>query len=180
MTMTQQPEPSDTPTIDAATFRSVLGHFPTSVTVVTAIDAAGNPVGLTIGSFVSVSLDPPLVGFLPQTDSDTWRAIEASGHFVVNDLSCTQGDLCWSFAKRGNEDERFTGVPWTPAPSGAPIIGGAMAWIDCSIEAVHEMGDHYFVLGRVDALETVEPATEAEGDPLIFFKGKLGRFVPVG
>lgn len=176
--MTEQNDPAPA-AIDPKIFRNVLGHFPTSVTVVTAIDERGQPVGLTIGSFVSVSLDPPLVGFLPQTNSDTWRAIEASGRFVVNDLNCLQGDLCWTFAKSGNEDERFTGVSWTPAPSGAPIIDGAMAWIDCSIEAVHEMGDHYFVLGRVEALDSVEPATDADGDPLIFFKGKLGRFVPV-
>ncbi|MEX2626681.1 MAG: flavin reductase family protein [Ilumatobacteraceae bacterium] len=169
------------PPFDPKTFRNVLGHFPTSVTVVTAIDPTGGrnqPVGLTIGSFTSVSLDPPLVGFLPQTDSDTWKAIEASGSFVVNDLNCTQGEVCWKFAKSGNEDERFEGIEWRPAPSGAPILERAVAWIDCTIEGVYEMGDHYFVLGRVNALDADEPATDDEGYPLIFFKGTLGRFVP--
>lgn len=165
---------------DSKTFRNVLGHFPTSVTVVTAIDpATERPVGFTIGSFTSVSLDPPLVGFLPTKDSETWAAIEPSGRFVVNDLNCTQGDICWRFATSGNEDERFDGLAWRPAPSGAPILDSAVAWIDCSVEEVFDMGDHYFVLGRVEALAADEPATDDEGYPLIFFKGTLGRFVPV-
>jgi 3-hydroxy-9,10-secoandrosta-1,3,5(10)-triene-9,17-dione monooxygenase reductase component len=161
-------------------FRTVLGHFPTGVTVVTAIDPSDGdpiPVGLTIGSFTSVSLEPPLVGFLPQTDSDTWKAIERSGRFVVNELNCEQGELCWRFAKSGNEQERFDGVGWRPAPSGAPILDQAVAWIDCEIEGVHEMGDHYFVLGRVtdlgaDPVESGEPPL-----PLLFYRGALGRFL---
>ena len=182
MSESPAPDASAVPSVDPKQFRNVLGHFPTSVTIVTAIDTTGDtdqPVGLTIGSFTSVSLDPPLVGFLPGMDSDTWKAIEASGSFVVNDLNCMQGDICWKFAKSGNEDERFHGVGWRPAPSGAPILDKAVAWIDCSVEAVYEMGDHYFVLGRVGALDSVEPATADDGDPLIFFKGQLGRFVPV-
>ena len=181
MSESPAPDASAVPSVDPKQFRNVLGHFPTSVTIVTAIDTTGGtdqPVGLTIGSFTSVSLDPPLVGFLPGKDSDTWRAIEASGRFVVNDLNCMQGDICWRFAKSGNEDERFHGVGWRPAPSGAPILDKAVAWIDCTVEAVYEMGDHYFVLGRVTALDADPPETDDEGFPLIFFKGTLGRFVP--
>jgi 3-hydroxy-9,10-secoandrosta-1,3,5(10)-triene-9,17-dione monooxygenase reductase component len=97
----------------------------------------------------------------------------------VNDLNCTQGDICWRFAKSGNEDERFDGVGWRPAARAVrPILDKAVAWIDCSVEEVYEMGDHYFVLGRVNALDADEPATDDEGYPLIFFKGMLGRFVP--
>ncbi len=169
------------PTFDSKRFRTVLGHFPTSVTVVTAIDRTDGrdqPVGLTIGSFVSVSLDPPLVGFLPQTDSDTWKAIEKTGSFTVNELNCHQGEICWRFARSGNEDERFDGVAWRPSPSGSPILDQAVAWIDCTVEGVHEMGDHYFVLGRVVDLD----ADPSEGDdaplPLLFYKGTLGRFHP--
>jgi 3-hydroxy-9,10-secoandrosta-1,3,5(10)-triene-9,17-dione monooxygenase reductase component len=167
---------------DAKQFRNVLGHFPTGVTIVTAIDTVDGreqPVGLTIGSFTSVSLDPPLVGFLPQTDSDTWKAIQRSGHFVVNELNCTQSEICWRFAKSGNEDERFHGVGWQPAPSGAPILDKAVAWVDCSIENVYEMGDHYFVLGRVNALDAAAASELPDEEfPLIFFKGTLGRFIP--
>lgn len=160
---------------DAKAFRTVLGHFPTGVTIVSAI-RDDEPVGFTIGSFTSVSLDPPLVGFLPMKDSDTWVSIEQSGAFCVNILSRDQTDLCWRFAKNGNEAERFDGVTWHPAPTGSPIIDRAVAWIDCEIEQIYEMGDHYFVLGRVGALEA---DADHDGDgpwPLLFFKGTLGGF----
>jgi flavin reductase (DIM6/NTAB) family NADH-FMN oxidoreductase RutF len=173
---------SDTPTpaaFDAKQFRTVLGHFPTGVTIVSGMHD-GEPVGFTIGSFTSVSLDPPLVGFLPMKDSVTWEAMERSGSFCVNVLSRHQADLCWRFAKTGNEDERYDGVAWHPAPTGSPIIDRAVAWIDCTVEQVHEMGDHYFVLGRVVALEA-DADHDGEGPfPLLFFKGTLGGFASEG
>lgn len=170
---------STAPAFDAKNFRNVLGHFPTGVTIVTGMHD-DTPVGFTIGSFTSVSLDPPLVGFLPMHDSDTWAAMSASGAFCVNVLSRQQADLCWKFAKSDNESERFDEVDWTPAPSGSPIISRAVAWIDCTVEQVYEMGDHFFVLGRVGALEA-----DADGDghgphPLLFFRGTLGGFATEG
>jgi 3-hydroxy-9,10-secoandrosta-1,3,5(10)-triene-9,17-dione monooxygenase reductase component len=165
----------DTPGFDAKQFRTVLGHFPTGVTIVTGLHG-DEPVGFTIGSFTSVSLDPPLVGFLPMTDSDTWAAMAPAGRFCVNVLSRAQSDLCWKFAKTGNEAERFDDVAWRPGVTGAPIIERAVAWIDCEVEHVYEMGDHYFVLGRVAALDA---DADHDGDgphPLLFFKGTLGGF----
>ncbi|MFM2181941.1 MAG: hypothetical protein RJB61_235 [Actinomycetota bacterium] len=158
---------------DSATFRQVLGHFPTGVTVVTAAGAEG-PVGFTIGSFTSVSLDPPLVGFLPMTDSGRWKAIEAAGSFCVNVLGADQADLCWQFAKSSIEHP-FEGVGWTPSPgTGSPLLDGVIAWIDCTIEAVVDAGDHKFVMGRVQALDHA-PA-DADPNALLFFRGKVGRF----
>ena len=154
---------------DSARFRTVLGHFPTGVTVITAAGPDG-PVGFTIGSFVSVSLDPPLVGFLPQKSSQTWPPLEQAGSFCVNVLSADQGELCWRFAKE--RDDKFAGVDWQPAPtSKAPVLDGALAWIDCTIESVSDAGDHIFVLGRVHGLDA------GEGEPQLFFRGKLGTFV---
>lgn len=154
--------------IDSARFRKVLGHFPTGVTVITAAGPDG-PVGFTIGSFVSVSLDPPLVGFLPQRTSATWAPMEASGGFCVNLLTAEQGELCWRFAKES--ENKFVDVDWSPAPhSGAPQLAGALAWIDCSIESVSEAGDHLWVMGLVHHLEA------DDGAPQLFFKGKLGTF----
>jgi 3-hydroxy-9,10-secoandrosta-1,3,5(10)-triene-9,17-dione monooxygenase reductase component len=168
------------PTIDSKQFRTVLGHFPTGVTIVTGIENGGAPGGFTIGSFTSVSLDPPLVGFLPMTTSATWEAIAPSGSFCVNVLARAQADLCWKFAKSGNEDTRFDGVTWTPASTGSPILEGVAAWIDCTVEQVYEMGDHYFVLGRVVALDA---DADHDGDgphPLVFYRGAIGGFANEG
>ena len=156
---------------DSARFRAVLGHFPTGVTVVTA-RSEDEPVGLTIGSFTSVSLDPPLVGFLPGRASVSWPLIERAGRFCVNVLAADQGDHCWTFAKDAVGDDRFVGLSWRSSPFGSPILDGVVAWIDCTVHQVIEAGDHYFVLGLVHELE-IERVDMA---PLLFFQGKLGRF----
>ena len=160
--------------IDPSLYRQVLGHFPTGVTVVTATSADGTPIGFTIGSFTSVSLHPPLVGFLPMTDSARWKAIEATGSFCVNVLGHEQAELCWQFAKT-SITEPFEGVEWQKSPiTGSPILEGAIAWIDCTIEGVIDAGDHQFVMGRVVELEHAHP--DLEPVPLLFYKGKVGRF----
>ena len=84
---------------DSKEFRTVLGHFPTGVVIISGLDKSGKPQGLTIGSFSSISLDPPLVGFFPGLNSTSWPAIAESGAFCVNVLAATQGELCWRFAK---------------------------------------------------------------------------------
>ncbi len=161
--------------IDPAQFRQVLGHFPTGVTVITACTSEGTGVGLTIGSFTSVSLDPPLVGFLPMVNSDRWPDIRDAGAFCVNILSATQGELCWRFARKSVTNP-FDGVDWQrSAATGSPVLAGAIAWIDCSIADVVEAGDHYFVIGRVLQLDHV--AAESKPNPLLFFRGKLGEFI---
>ena len=154
---------------DSATFRKVLGHFPTGVTVVTGLPD-GIPVGFTIGSFTSVSLDPPLVGFLPTKASATWVEVARSGAFCVNVLAADQGPLCWSFAKEG--EDKFAGLEWRPSALGSPILGGVIAWIDCTIDQVVDAGDHYFVMGLVHDLAVERNDTA----PMLFFQGKLGRF----
>ena len=164
---------------DSKEFRTVLGHFPTGVTIVSGVDG-GTPVGFTIGSFTSVSLDPPLVGFLPMKESPTWSAIERSGSFCVNVLSRDQADLCWKFAKSDNEADRYDGVTWHTAPTGSPIIDRAVAWIDCDVEQVYEMGDHYFVLGRVTALDADADHDGLPPQPLVFYRGTIGGFAAEG
>ena len=167
------------PPIDPQDFRNVLGHFPTGVTIVSGIHD-DEPVGFTIGSFTSVSLDPPMVGFLPQTNSATWEAMAKRGAFCVNVRSRDQADLCWQFAKSDNESERYADVAWHRAPTGSPIIDRAVAWIDCEVEEVYEMGDHFFVLGRVVALEADADHDGNGPFPLLFFKGTLGGFESEG
>jgi len=165
---------------DAGHFRTVLGHFPTGVTVITGMAPGDRPHGFTIGSFTSVSLDPPLVGFLPQLDSETWALMSDAGRFCVNVLIDKQRDLRWKFAKTGTEATRFDGVEWHPAPSGAPVLERAVAWIDCTIEEIYEMGDHYFVLGRVTALDADADHDGLPPQPLVFYRGTIGGFASEG
>jgi len=156
---------------DSAEFRRVLGHYPTGVTVVTGVEN-GSPVGLAIGSFGSVSLDPPLVMFCPGKSSNSWPVIEASGSFCVNVLADDQAALSSLFA--GRDPDKFAGVAWSTRATGSPVIDGCLAWIDCTIETVHEGGDHWIVLGRVADLGVSRPET----GPLIFFKGGYGAVAP--
>jgi flavin reductase (DIM6/NTAB) family NADH-FMN oxidoreductase RutF len=153
---------------DSARYRQVLGHFPTGVTVITAA-GDGGPVGLAVGSFSSVSLDPPLVAFFPDKASSSWPKIEATGSFCVNILGEDQEEVCRRFASKG--EDKFAGLGWEPATSGSPLLQGVLAWIDCDIESVTEAGDHYCVLGRVLHLDI-----EREHGPLVFFRGGYGRF----
>lgn len=153
---------------DSSRFRHVLGHFATGVAVITA-DVPSGPVGMAVSSFTSVSLEPPLVAFLPDKSSTSWPKIRGAGVFCVNILSAGQEELCAQFARKGIN--KFAGVPWRPAPSGAPILEGGMAWIDCELTQTFESGDHFIAIGRVLQLEAAE-----YGVPLVFFQGGYGHF----
>jgi 3-hydroxy-9,10-secoandrosta-1,3,5(10)-triene-9,17-dione monooxygenase reductase component len=160
--------------IDPADYRRVLGHFPTGVTIV-ATDHGDSTVGLAIGSFFSVSLDPPLIGFCVGNHSTSWPTIEAAGHFVVNVLSHDQTELSGIFA--GKSEDKFAGVEWNPGPGhGSPRIAGCLAHIDCSVESVVPAGDHFIAIGRVHALDVSDTAP----GPLLFYKGGYGRFERLG
>jgi flavin reductase (DIM6/NTAB) family NADH-FMN oxidoreductase RutF len=156
------------PQIDPDRFRQVLGHLPTGVTVVTAHDPLG-PVAMSANSVTSVSLRPPLILFCPAKSSSTWPRIRDSGRFCVNVFAAHHREISQRFSRRGID--RFAGVAWHSRPSG-PALDDAVAWIECTIDAVHEAGDHLIVVGAVDALET----REGETQPLVFFRGRYGSF----
>ncbi|MEU8680698.1 flavin reductase family protein [Streptomyces sp. NPDC048611] len=158
--------------MDPMEFRSVLGHFASGVTVITAPGEPG-PAGFACQSFASLSLDPPLVTFMVARTSTTWPRIARAGVFCVNVLGAGQGDLCRGFAVSGGD--KFAGVRHEPAPvTGAPRLADVPAWIDCTIQAVHTGGDHLIVVGRVEALGT-DPAAAGSG-PLLFHRGAFGHF----
>ncbi|KQW47382.1 flavin reductase [Nocardioides sp. Root1257] len=158
---------------EPAHFRQVLGQYPTGVVVVTALDAEGRPLGMTVGSFTSVSLDPPLVAFLPDQSSSSWRALRESGdRFCVNVLGAHQEDVCRAIAVR--KTDKFDGIGWRTSPQGNPIIDGAVAYIDCTTEQIHGAGDHHIVVGRVQHLDLV-----GAEEPLLFFRGGYGSFAPL-
>lgn len=163
---------SDTP-FDSATFRRVLGHYPTGVCIVTAVEEGGAPAGMAVGSFTSVSLDPPLVAFFPDKRSTSWPRIQKAGKFCVNVLASDQQEVCRRFSASGGD--KFAGITHRVSTNGSPILDGVVAWIDCDFHAIHEAGDHYIVLGRVIELEVQNP-----NPPLLFFQGSYGEFSLLG
>jgi 3-hydroxy-9,10-secoandrosta-1,3,5(10)-triene-9,17-dione monooxygenase reductase component len=157
------------PAFDSATFRHVLGHYPTGVCVVTAVDPDGSPVGMVVGSFTSVSLAPPLVAFFPDKGSSSWPRIEQASRFCVNVLASDQQEVCTRFAAKG--PDKFAGIAHKMSTNGSPVLDDVVAWIDCNLHAVHEAGDHFIAVGEV-----VELATLREAQPMLFFQGKYGEF----
>jgi flavin reductase (DIM6/NTAB) family NADH-FMN oxidoreductase RutF/DNA-binding IclR family transcriptional regulator len=163
----------EAPVIDPGRFRQVLGQYPTGVVIVTAVDAGGSPLGMTVGSFSSVSLDPPLVAFMPDKKSSSWKALRESGlRFYVNVLGAKQDDICRLIATR--KQDKFVGIDWRPSPSGLPVIKGAVAWLECDTTQVIGAGDHEIVLGRVTGLDL-----GSHSFPLLFFRGGYGSFTPL-
>ena len=153
--------------VDHGHFRRTMGHVPTGVAVVTAVHD-GLPAGLTVGSFTSVSLDPPLVAFTVIREARSWPSIAAAGAFCVNVLAADQVALCRLFSSR--ETAKFRDLRWRPAGSGAPILEDVLAWVDCETERAVEAGDHHLVIGRVRELDVVRSAP-----PLLFYRGGYGR-----
>jgi len=151
-------------------FRQVLGHFCTGVTVITAAGDAG-PAGFACQAFAALSLEPPLVLFCPSRSSLTWPVIARAGQFCANLLADEQRELARVFGTSGRD--KFAGVPWSPSPSGAPVLDGALTWVECAVQTVHEAGDHYLVIGRVTALGECRA-----GRPLLFYRGRYAATDP--
>lgn len=159
--------PVDDPEAVAAArrFRDVLGRFATGVTVVTSM-SGGEPVGMTCQSFSSVSLSPPLVLFCPAKTSRAWPQMQKSGKFCVNLLAQDQADVSNMMASKGVD--KFAAVGWRPSEAtGSPILEGVLGYVDCTVHAVYQAGDHHIVIGRVQELDTT-----GAPDPLLFFRGK--------
>ena len=151
------------PVIDQALFRQVMGHFPTGVVVV----ASPGPAGTAIGSFQSLSLDPPLVLFSITKTSSSWPKIRETGVFCVSVLAEDQEHVSRAFAQSGAD--KFAGLGYKPMASGSPRIDDCIAWIDCDITDVFDGGDHDIVVGTIRDM-----AVEREVKPLLFFRGGYG------
>ncbi|WP_409239822.1 flavin reductase family protein [Streptomyces sp. PA5.6] len=156
----------------APDFRTVLGRCPTGVVLVTAPARRFGtaPLGMVVGTFTAVSLDPPLVGFLPARTSTTWPLIRATGRFCANVLSAGQRGVCEAFAAKS---PRRWEIPYDWSPSGCPRLTGAVAWIDCALHGQWEAGDHWFVTGSVRQMGTGDPVP-----PLVFLGGHYGTYAP--
>ncbi|WP_138469590.1 flavin reductase family protein [Poseidonocella sp. HB161398] len=157
------PEPEN-----ARLLRDAFGRFATGVAIVTVAGPEG-PVAITVNSFSSVSLDPPLVLWSPDRRSRRFPHFEAAEHFAVHILEAGQGELCWKVVK---DAYALSGLGLLPNSHGVPVIPHVLARFDCRREAVYEGGDHAIILGRVEQAELRET-----GDALAFFRGQVGRFL---
>ncbi|HYC05487.1 MAG TPA: flavin reductase family protein [Azospirillaceae bacterium] len=152
-------------TIDAREFRHTLGRFATGIAVATTLDGEGNPVGVTVNSVTSVSLDPPLVLFCLDRNANTLPLFQSGRGFALNILTEEQRDFSHRFS-RGHATDRWDGVPRAAWETGSPILEGCLANLDCELYGSHEGGDHVIIVGKV-----VKLAFAAEGRPLLYWCG---------
>lgn len=152
---------------DPRTLRNAFGTFATGVTVVTMLDDAGNPTGVTVNSFSSLSLDPALCLFSLGKEQVSCRWMEAGCHFIVNVLAEGQDDIAWGFAKP--REDKFDGVPSSPGSvADVPYIEGALSRFECRLWAKHDGGDHDLIIGEVLHVDA------DEGRPMLFYRGAMG------
>lgn len=147
--------------------RDAFGCFASGVTVVTLRDCAGAPTGITVNSFSSLSLDPPLLMFSVGCRQVSCRWFEAGEHFNVNVLGSDQEMLAWQFARP--LEDKFAGVAWHESASGMPVLNGALASFACRKWQMLDGGDHRIVIGRV------EDFSAREGEALLFYRGGMRR-----
>lgn len=147
---------------DSRQLRQVLGAFPTGVTVVTTLDSAGKPYGVTANSFSSVSLDPPLILWSQSMTSSSHPAFRDAERFVVNIMADDQVHVANQFAKSG--DDKFCGIPVRPGLGGVPVIDGSAAHLECVKVAAYPGGDHIVFIGRVEHIERAPRDSLAFGD----------------
>lgn len=155
---------------DPRAFRDVMGHYPTGVAVVTGRADDGDLLAMVVGTFSSVSLDPPLVSFMPMKTSRTFARMRECETLCINIVGGEQQAEMLSIARRW--ENKLDGVDWYPSPSGNPVLENSIAWIDTSIADVVEAGDHWITLCRVIDMEVTNPVS-----PLLFFQGGYGSFV---
>ena len=154
--------------LDSLELRRALGRFATGITIVTAREPGGAPVGLTCNSFGSLSLDPPLVQWSIAKTSRNYAALAA--YFAVHVLDSSQDELCRRFAAKNRD--RFASLEVEEGLAGLPLLRRHHARFECQTYARHEAGDHMLIIGRVLRL------CEQDGDPLLFYRGALSRIAP--
>ena len=153
---------------DQRTLRDALGSFATGVTVVTCVDDEGQPFGLTVNSFTSVSLEPPLLLVCIAKRARCAAAMAAASHFAVNVLQTGQQPASIRFSTR--DEDRFGATPWSTGETGAPLLMDSLAVFECERHAVHDGGDHDMLIGRL-----LRASFDRNMDPLLYFRGKYRR-----
>ena len=154
-----------TRTVALRALRDAFGVFPTGVAVVTTCDADGAPIGVTVNSFVSLSLAPPLVAWSLNRTSPSLAAFERSGNFAINVLSAEQIHLSRRFGSR--TPDKFRGLQFDRGAGGAPLLAGSAAHFECRVTAVYPGGDHVLFIGNVERF-----AHDSACVPLMFHAGR--------
>jgi flavin reductase (DIM6/NTAB) family NADH-FMN oxidoreductase RutF len=160
---------SDSSPIDPREFRNALGAYATGVTIITAAGSDGKPYGLTCNSFASVSLNPPLVLWSLVRYSSSLNVFQNATHFAVNVLGASQQALANKFAK--SSDEKFVGIEWSSGLGDAPLLKESVANFQCRSVNRYYGGDHVIFLGAVEAY------SYNHSEPLLFARGRYGRFL---
>jgi flavin reductase (DIM6/NTAB) family NADH-FMN oxidoreductase RutF len=158
---------------DSKAFRNALGCFPTGVAVVTTLSSAAEHMGITVNSFTSVSLDPPLVLWCLDKKSDRYRAFTEARGYTISILGTDHQAVSSRLAKQG--EHRLDGVPLEPTELGPPALTDSLAVFECENVTTHDAGDHAILIGRVVRFHRHEA-----GSPLVFFKGKYGALAEAG
>jgi flavin reductase (DIM6/NTAB) family NADH-FMN oxidoreductase RutF len=157
-------------TVSDVEFKSVMGRFPTGVTVVTTCDD-DQPAGLTVNAFASISLDPPLVMVSIDKRSHLHDLVKRAGFFAANILGADQQELSRRFAgQTGDRNDRFHQTAYHTGKTGAPILDDAIAHVECRIVEAYPAGDHTIFLGQVEALGA------SAGEPLVYHRARYGSF----
>ncbi len=156
--------------IDERHLYDVLSQYPTGIVAVTGVSGSGAPLAMIVGTFTSVSQNPPLVGFLPTRTSSSYQRLRECEYLCFNVLSHAQENLCRQFSAKNAED-KFSGVDWATGITGAPILDGCVAWAETHVVSISEAGDHDFVMAEVLAFDAPNPVL-----PLLYFQGSFGKF----
>jgi 3-hydroxy-9,10-secoandrosta-1,3,5(10)-triene-9,17-dione monooxygenase reductase component len=154
--------------IERRVLRDALGQFATGVTVVTTLTGAGEKVGLTVNSFTSLSLDPPLVLWNLSRHSAKFEAFDNTDYFAVNVLGADQESLALAFARPGGTP--FNSLQTEAGAGGVPLLPGCLAYFECRMTHRYPGGDHDMLIGEVLNFRDIG------GEPLLFYRGRFGRF----
>jgi len=161
------PEPAASQRFTPDDQRAIFGLQPTGTVAITGMDADNNPTGFVVGTFQSLSLEPPLVTFCIANTSSTWPTLRSQGRFTANLLGTTQLDACKALGRKGVD--KFNGLKWEPGPIGTPRLTGSVAWVDCHVLSEVIAGDHFVIVGSVAAIE------KGSGHALIFCGRQFGE-----
>ena len=152
-------------TLDSKLLKRALGKYSTGVTIVTSTDHDGNPIGMTVNSFTSVSLQPSLVLWCIDKKQPSYNSFINANGYAVNILSKDQNDLCYKFSSQ--LDNKFENVNWKSSKNGFPLVKNCLAWFDCKKWNYYSGGDHQILVGEVTSFDSVEL------EPLTYWNGQI-------